>query len=166
MRTAPIEVSGTSPRGGISVTGLSVGVEVGLGELWGWGVGTPVGDGVAIVGGDEGATGTSDPVVHAGITSTPASANTKMRRMTSPGLVRSDAACAGPPKQAYPYRSCGRILRRGRASAQKVQCLGGAGAGNRTPDLLLTMEALCRLSYSGGREMITTPTGYPADLAR
>jgi hypothetical protein len=33
-----------------------------------------------------------------------------------------------------------------------------AGAGNRTPDLLLTMEALCRLSYSGGREMIATPT--------
>lgn len=27
------------------------------------------------------------------------------------------------------------------------QC--GAGEGNRTPDLLLTMEALCRLSYSG-----------------
>ena len=26
-----------------------------------------------------------------------------------------------------------------------------AGEGNRTPDLLLTMEALCRLSYSGGR---------------
>ena len=26
----------------------------------------------------------------------------------------------------------------------------GAGAGNRTPDLILTMDALCRLSYSGG----------------
>lgn len=41
-----------------------------------------------------------------------------------------------------------------------------AGAGNRTPDLLLTMEALCRLSYSGGREMITTPERAPADLRR
>ena len=26
---------------------------------------------------------------------------------------------------------------------------GRAGAGNRTPDPLLTMEVLCRLSYSG-----------------
>jgi hypothetical protein len=32
----------------------------------------------------------------------------------------------------------------------------GAGEGNRTPDLLLTMEALCRLSYSGGAAMIAT----------
>ena len=29
------------------------------------------------------------------------------------------------------------------------ELLSGAGEGNRTPDLLLTMEALCRLSYSG-----------------
>jgi hypothetical protein len=27
--------------------------------------------------------------------------------------------------------------------------MDGAGDGNRTRDLLLTMEALCRLSYSG-----------------
>ena len=30
-----------------------------------------------------------------------------------------------------------------------ARLLSGAGEGNRTPDLLLTMEALCRLSYSG-----------------
>ena len=30
-----------------------------------------------------------------------------------------------------------------------ARILSGAGEGNRTPDLLLTMEALCRLSYSG-----------------
>ncbi len=33
---------------------------------------------------------------------------------------------------------------------------GGAGEGNRTPDLLLTMEALCRLSYSGGSLDVVT----------
>ena len=38
---------------------------------------------------------------------------------------------------------------------------GRAGAGNRTPDLLLTMEALCRLSYPGGREMITMRPSQP-----
>ena len=27
--------------------------------------------------------------------------------------------------------------------------LGGAGEGNRTPDLLITSEPLCRLSYPG-----------------
>ena len=27
---------------------------------------------------------------------------------------------------------------------------GGAGTGNRTPDLLITSEPLCRLSYPGG----------------
>ena len=30
----------------------------------------------------------------------------------------------------------------------------GAGAGNRTPDLLITSEMLCRLSYSGGRPSV------------
>jgi hypothetical protein len=28
--------------------------------------------------------------------------------------------------------------------------VGGAEAGNRTPDLLITSEPLCRLSYLGG----------------
>ena len=37
----------------------------------------------------------------------------------------------------------------------------GAGAGNRTPDLLLTMEALCRLSYPGGGVMIATRPPRP-----
>ena len=37
----------------------------------------------------------------------------------------------------------------GMIRALHVPCIG-AGEGNRTPDLLLTMEALCRLSYSGG----------------
>jgi hypothetical protein len=27
--------------------------------------------------------------------------------------------------------------------------IGGAGEGNRTPDLLITSEPLCRLSYPG-----------------
>ena len=40
----------------------------------------------------------------------------------------------------------------------------GAGEGNRTPDLLLTMEALCRLSYSGGSAMIAT--GSDRSVAR
>ncbi len=30
----------------------------------------------------------------------------------------------------------------------------GAGAGNRTPDLFITSEMLCRLSYSGGRPSV------------
>jgi uncharacterized protein len=45
--------------------------------------------------------------------------------------------------------------------APRASAKGGAGAGNRTPDLLLTMEALCRLSYSGGREMIATRPSEP-----
>ena len=33
----------------------------------------------------------------------------------------------------------------------KVLVRGGAGTGNRTPDLFITSESLCRLSYPGGR---------------
>src|SRR3954452_6089031 len=52
--------------------------------------------------------------------------------------VRSEAV-----RRRHPHRHRGRT--RGRDAGYRR-----AGEGNRTPDLLLTMEALCRLSYSGG----------------
>src|SRR3954453_16084503 len=51
----------------------------------------------------------------------------------------------------------------------RTTVLKRAGEGNRTPDLLLTMEALCRLSYSGqagrksGRKL---PRRQPRSLGR
>ncbi len=33
---------------------------------------------------------------------------------------------------------------------EHLPCVGGAEAGNRTPDLLITSEPLCQLSYLGG----------------
>ena len=46
----------------------------------------------------------------------------------------------------------------GEAVGQSAQGTRRAGEGNRTPDLLLTMEALCRLSYSGDADG-KPPTG-------
>ena len=43
--------------------------------------------------------------------------------------------------------------------------LVGAGEGNRTPDLLITSEPLCRLSYSGGEADILTAVVRHLDSA-
>jgi hypothetical protein len=40
--------------------------------------------------------------------------------------------------------------------------VGGAGEGNRTPDLFITSESLCRLSYPG-ENMASDLQLYPPD---
>lgn len=73
------------------------------------------------------------------------------RPVREPDMVESRPDPRGTARKRNPSEQHAQVGRADRWRRRLLHAVLRAGEGNRTPDLLLTMEALYRLSYSGGR---------------